>query len=91
MNSAGTMGVKLDTKIKKRLKSLSRLKDRSAHWMMKAAILEYLEREERHEKEKREDIKRWDRFEAAGKFVANEDVSAWLNSIGTDQERPCPR
>ena len=91
MESMGTVGVKLETKIKRRLKSLARLKDRSTHWMMKTAILEYLEREEDREKERKEDHKRWERFEATGKFIANDDVSAWLGSIGTKHERPCPR
>lgn len=85
------MGVKLETKIKKRLKALARLKDRSTHWMMKMAILEYLEREEQREKEKREDLKRWENYEETGKFMTHDVVSAWLDSIGTDRERPCPR
>ncbi|MBI3541305.1 MAG: ribbon-helix-helix protein, CopG family [Deltaproteobacteria bacterium] len=91
MHSMGTVGVKLDTKIKKRLKSLAQLKDRSTHWMMRMAILEYLTREEEREKEKREDRKRWERYEAKGHFIANKDVSAWLDSIGTKKERPCPK
>lgn len=87
----GTMGVKLETKIKKRLKSLAQVKERSIHWMMKTAILEYLEHEEHREKEKREDRKRWERYDQSGEFITHDIVSAWLNSIGTDQEQPCPR
>lgn len=90
MGSTGTMGVKLEANIKKRLQSLARLKDRSAHWMMRTAILEYLDREEAREREKKEDRARWERYEATGRSIADKDVSAWLDSVGTDRERPCP-
>ena len=70
---------------------MARLKDRSTHWMMKAAIVEYLEREEGREKERQEDKKRWENYEETGKFIAHEDVARWLDSIGTNLERPCPR
>ena len=91
MSTVNTMGVKLETEIRERLKSLAELKERSAHWMMKTAILEYLEREEKREKEKKEDRKRWARYEATGQSVSHKDVSSWLNSIGTDREKSWPR
>ena len=90
-NSMGTVGVKLETKIKRRLKSLAHLKERSTHWMMKVAILEYLEREEQFEREKQEDKKRLETYEATGYVISNEVVSEWLASIGSKRELPCPK
>jgi predicted transcriptional regulator len=39
-----TMGVKLDEETRNRLKSLSTAKQRSAHWLMREAIREYLDK-----------------------------------------------
>jgi hypothetical protein len=41
-----TMGVKLDSELRERLKALGTLKQRSVHWLMREAIREYIEREE---------------------------------------------
>lgn len=86
-----TIGVKLEPNVRKRLKTLSQIKDRSTHWMMKAAIEEYLDREEQRERERQEDRERWERYVAGGKTIAREDVSIWLDSIGSEQELKCPR
>lgn len=44
-------GVKLEAGLHQRLKVLSAAKARSPHWLMKAAIEEYVQREERYEQE----------------------------------------
>lgn len=91
MSSVTTMGVKLDIDTRTRLKELSTLKERTPHWMMKKAVLEYLEREEAKEREKIEDQKRWARYEARGRAIPQKQVDKWLNSIGTKNELPCPK
>lgn len=54
-----TMGVKLDENTRERLKNLGRKMERTPHWLMKRAIMEFLEREEISENEKREAIEHW--------------------------------
>ena len=68
-NQTTTMSVKLTPETKAKLLHLSKMKDRSPHWLMNKAITEYVERGEtvEHEKvlkwlrtwgnEKEEDIK----------------------------------
>ncbi|MGH7815033.1 MAG: CopG family ribbon-helix-helix protein [Candidatus Binataceae bacterium] len=90
-NGATTTGIKLDSRTRSRLKSLSRLKQRSQHWLMKEAIGRYLEQEEDSERVKRETLERWERYEATGDHVGNGAVKAWLESWGTEQEGQCPR
>lgn len=85
-----SVAVKLDDETRKRLQALGELRDRSPHWLMRAAILEYLDREETCEREKREDQERWERFVLTGEAVAHDAVVEWLDSIGSDAERPCP-
>ena len=64
-----------------RLKVLSQAKDRTPHWLMKAAIEEYVAREERYEREKREDMERWERFKLSGHAIPHAEVDAWLKNL----------
>jgi predicted transcriptional regulator len=84
-------GVKLDATLHERLKALSSLKERTPHWLMKAAIEEYVEREETYEREKNEDMERWQRYQRTGNAIPNEMVDAWLASWGSENELPCPK
>jgi len=84
-------GVKLDEALHARLKALGALKERTPHWLMRTAIEEYLEREEAAEREKQEDMERWQRYQLTGHAVLHDPVATWLDSIGTDHELPCPK
>ena len=90
MKKTTTMGVKLDEKTRKRLKSLGSLRDRSPHYLMRQAINEYLDREEEIEQERRLTLERWERYEATGESIDHGAVASWLDSLGTDTEKPCP-
>ena len=86
-----TRGIKLDEQTHARLKALAELRDRSPHWLMKTAIVEYLDREEAYEREKREDMARWERYQLTGEAVPHDQVSAWLTSVAEGKPRPCPQ
>jgi predicted transcriptional regulator len=58
---------------------------------MKAAIEEYVAREEAYEREKREDQERWERYRVTGHAVPQEAVETWLDSWGSENELPCPK
>jgi len=84
------VAVKLDDETKQRLEQLGELKDRSAHWMMKVAIDQYLDREERYEREKQEDMQRWDRYILTGEAIPHEKVSTWLGELAKGNFTPWP-
>ena len=88
--SKTTMGVKLDDETRDRLKALAEARRRSAHWLMKEAIGQYLEREEAIEWRNREADEAWEEYRATGQSVSHEAMSVWLDSWGTDKEGPCP-
>lgn len=50
------------------------------------AITASIEREER-----REDERRWSRYEKTGHFVANATAMAWLDDLAHGKRRPAPR
>lgn len=85
-----TMGVKLDEEIRDRLKSLGAARQRSAHWLMREAIREYLEKEEAIEDRNREADAAWADYQQSGRFVSHEAMAAWLDTWGTDREGPAP-
>ena len=88
--SQTTMGVKLDDETRNRLKALAEARRRSAHWLMKEAIGQYLEREEEIERRNREADEAWEEYRTTGRSISQEAMGAWLDSWGTDKEGPCP-
>lgn len=84
-------GIKLDAETAARLRALGEARDRSPHWLMKTAILEYLEREEAYERMKREDMERWEHYQLTGEYVPHEKVAAWLKDVASGKRDPCPR
>ena len=85
-----TMGIKLDEDTRARLKALGAARKRSAHWLMREAIREYLDKEEQIERRNAEADEAWDEYQRTGQFVSNEAMTAWFDTWGTDKEGPCP-
>ena len=82
--AATTVGVKLDQETRERLRRLGETKRRSAHWLMKEAIARYLETEERSEREKAEDLARWQRYVETGTAISHEEVTARLDALAEE-------
>ena len=76
-----TQGIKLDDNTQARLKSLAEKRKRTPHWLMRSAIEDYLNREERYEAEKAEDMARWDHYLITGNSLENEKVEDWLKDL----------
>ena len=62
-------------------------KQRSAHWMVKEAVARYLDAEERYEREKAEDLARWERYAATGHAVPHEAAMTWLDDLAAEADR----
>jgi predicted transcriptional regulator len=84
-----TRGINLDQETQNRLKVLAVLRGRSPRWLMKTAILEYLDREEAFEREKKEeDEERWERYQLTGESMPHEQVAAWLEGVAVGKSAP---
>ncbi len=77
--------VKLDPPIRDRLERLGLIKHRSAHFLMKEAIIRYLEQEEYNEQLNQETLTRWQEAEK-GKVISHQAMTKWLDTWGTDDE-----
>ncbi|MGK9453048.1 CopG family ribbon-helix-helix protein [Acidithiobacillus caldus] len=86
-----TVSIKLHPDTKARLRHLAQNKRRTAHWIMREAIQEYLDREEKKEAFRQDTIKAWEEYRSTGLHVTAEEVDTWMASWGTDQELPAPQ
>ncbi len=77
-----TIGLRLSEATYRRLKALGEARDRSPHYLMKAAVEQYLETEEALEEERRLVKERWEKFELTGEALDHADVKAWVSSLG---------
>ena len=88
--STAALAVKIDSEVKERIKRLADLKQRSTHWLMKEAILQYVEREEKRESFRQDAILAWNEYQSTGLHVTVEEADAWLAKLeeGQDVEPP---
>ena len=82
--------VKLEDELKARVQSLATAR-RTSHWIMREAIAQYVEREERHEAFREETFKAWEEFQESGLHAKGEEVEKWLSSWSAENELPAPK
>lgn len=82
--------IKINDELKQRVQSLAQTKDRSAHWLMREAIQEYVEREEARESFKQEALASWQAFQETGLHLTGRETSDWLDQWGTESESEPP-
>jgi len=84
------IAVKLDLDIRERMKRLAEARHRSTHWMMREAIGQYVEREEKREAFRQDGIRAWNDYQANGLHATLEESDGWLAQLeaGQDLEPP---
>ncbi|WP_427932134.1 CopG family ribbon-helix-helix protein, partial [Xylella fastidiosa] len=61
--------IKLDDELKGRVQHLADVRRRTSHWIMREAIAQYVEREEKRETFRQDTLKAWEEFQATGLHV----------------------
>lgn len=84
------VAIKIDQKTKERYKNLALIKDRSIHWMMREAIKQYVDREEKRESFHQDAVNSWNEYQETGLHATSDEVIKWLNTWGTDVEKGAP-
>ncbi len=84
------VAIKIDADIKERVKRLADARQRTPHWLMREAISQYVEREEKRESFRQDAIKAWDEYQATGLHATLEEADTWLEKLeaGQDIEPP---
>jgi predicted transcriptional regulator len=88
---AAVTSVKLEDELKARVQNLAVARRRSSHWIMREAIAQYVEREEKREAFREETLNAWEEFQATGLHASADDVEKWLSSWGSENEPPAPK
>jgi predicted transcriptional regulator len=83
--------VKLDSKTKKRVQQLAAVRRRSAHWVMREAIEQYVEREEKREKLRRDALAAWTHYQTTGLHATAGEADAWLAKLETGKDAAPPK
>jgi predicted transcriptional regulator len=89
-STARPVAVKLDDDSRARIKKLADARQRTPHWMMREAIKQYIDREEKRESFRQDAIAAWKAYQTTGRHVTFEDADAWLGKLeaGQDVEPP---
>jgi predicted transcriptional regulator len=90
MAASSTTSLKLNDDIKGRVQRLAASRRRSAHWLMREAIEQYVEREEKLEQFRQSALAAWADYQATGLHVTEEEADLWLAKLeaGEDAEAP---
>lgn len=78
MTALRPVAVKLDEATRVRLQKLADARDRTPHWILREAVSEFLEREEKRESFRQDALAAWDAYELTGQYVTHADADAWL-------------
>jgi len=84
------VAIKIDLEIKERVKRLADARHRTPHWLMREAISQYVEREEKRESFRQDTLNAWDAYRTNGLHVTAEEADTWLAQLeqGNDIEPP---
>lgn len=88
---ATATSIKLDDELKGRVQHLAETRRRTSHWIMREAIAQYVDREEKSEALRQDTLKAWDEFQATGLHVTAKEVDSWLANWGSENELPAPK
>ncbi len=84
------IAIKIDEDTRERVKRLAEARQRSSHWMMLEAIRQYVEREEKREAFRQDGINAWKEYQETGLHVTGDEVIAWLDTWGEENEQAAP-
>jgi predicted transcriptional regulator len=83
--------IKLADGTRDRLKALGEAKQRSANWLMKEAIEQYLTRQEAEEQFRRDAIESHEHYLATGLHVTHEEMEVWFEAVAKGENPPMPK
>lgn len=87
---ARPVAVKLDADVHARVRQLAKVQHRTPHYLMREAIAQYVEREEKREAFREEALMAWAAYRTDGLHVSHAEADAWLAQFeeGHDVDPP---
>jgi predicted transcriptional regulator len=91
MSQSATTSVKLDATTKERVRRLAASRRRTAHWIMREAVEQYVEREEKREQLRQDALAAWEHYETTGLHVSGAKADAWLKKLEAGKRAAPPK
>lgn len=91
MAALSATSIKLDSAMKERVHRLAAARRRSPHWVMREAVEQYVEREEKREQFRQDALAGWANYQATGLHVTAEEADAWLAKLEAGKKAVVPK
>jgi predicted transcriptional regulator len=91
MATLSTTSLKLDPVVKERVQRLASARRRTAHWIMREAVEQYVEREEKREQLRRDALAAWADYQTTGLHLTAEEADEWLAKLEAGKRAPVPK
>ncbi len=75
------VSIKIDENTKARVKRLADARRRTPHWLLREAITQYVDREEKREAFRQDALKAWEEYRTTGLHVTADEADAWLAQL----------
>ena len=91
MATLSTTSLKLDSAMKERVRRLASARRRSPHWLMREAVEQYVEREEKREQLRQDALAAWADYQTTGLHVTAKEAAAWLAKLEAGKRAITPK
>ena len=91
MPTLSTTSLKLDSAMKQRVHRLAAARRRSPHWVMREAVEQYVEREEKREQLRQDALAAWAGYRTTGLHLTAEEADAWLAKLEAGKRAVIPK
>lgn len=82
--------LKLDPAIEKRVQHLASARQRTPLWILREAVEQYVEREEKRERLRASAHAAWEHYRATGLHAQAEEADAWLAALEAGEDAAPP-
>ena len=82
--------LKLDPATKERVQRLASARRRTPHWILREAVDQYVEREERREQLRQDAQAAWAHYQATGLHITAEEADTWLAKLEAGEDAAPP-
>lgn len=90
MPTPATTSLKLDSELKERVRRLASARRRSAHWIMREAVEQYVGREEKREQFRQDALAAWNDYQATGLHATADEADGWLARLEAGEVAEAP-
>lgn len=91
MTAIKPMSVKLDQETRARIEQLATARRRTPHWIVREAIHQLVEREEKRELFWQDGIRAWNDYQNNGQHITLQEADDWLATLEAGQDTELPK